>query len=347
MSAANDPHRKNQARLSPLRASLYDYDATSVQAALRSVFAPTTAVRLTHPFEDLEGPDGLYNEALAPLAAAWPDIERRDYIAVAGADAGGLQWVGCAGSYLGTFAGPWLGIPPTGRPVAMRYHEFFRFEDHQVVEMQAVWDLPEVMMHAGVWPMSPSLGRDWLVPAPATSDGLTAGPRDEAESRASVDHVVEMLGDMGRHPRESVEVMRLEHWWHPRFNWYGPHGIGTGRGVDGFRRFHQIPFLRAMPDRRGGYDGVGHFFGDGAYVGVTGWPGMAMTVTGDGWLGIAASGQEITMRSLDFWRIERHELPDGTIDRKIRENWVLIDLLHVYDQLGVDALARMRELASR
>ena len=347
MNSGSDPHRDHQALLSPLRAAMYDYDPASVQAALQTVMATDAAVHLTYPFEDLDGPGALYGEALAPLAAAWPDLERRDYICIAGSDPGGQHWVGCAGSYMGTFAAPWLGIPATGRPAAMRYHEFFRFADQRVVEMQAVWDLPEVMMGAGVWPMTPSLGRDWLVPSPATGDGLTSGPRNEAGSQASVDHVIGMLSDMGRHPREPVEVMRLEHWWHRRFSWYGPHGIGTGRGVDGFRRFHQIPFLRALPDRRGGYAGDGHFFGDGAYVGVTGWPGMAMTVTGDGWLGIAASGQEITMRSLDFWRIESEVLPDGSVDRKIRENWVLIDLLHVYDQLGVDVLARMSELAAR
>ena len=40
------------------------------------------------------------------------------------------------------------------------------------------------------------------------------------------------------------------------------------------------------------------------------------------------------MRSLDFWRIEKG---------LIRENWVMVDLLHAYDQIGVDVLARMRE----
>lgn len=90
-----------------------------------------------------------------------------------------------------------------------------------------------------------------------------------------------------------------------------------------------------MPDRGGGYDGEGHFFADGDYVGVTGWPGMSMTYTGDGWLGITPTGQAITMRSLDFWRVE---------NGRIRENWVLVDLLHVWHQLGVDVFRRMREV---
>lgn len=76
------------------------------------------------------------------------------------------------------------------------------------------------------------------------------------------------------------------------------------------------------------------FFGDGEYVAYTGWPGMEMTVSGDGWLGIAPAKQRITMRSLDFWRCE---------NGMIRENWVLIDLIHVYQQLGVDVFQRMRE----
>ena len=40
------------------------------------------------------------------------------------------------------------------------------------------------------------------------------------------------------------------------------------------------------------------------------------------------------MRSLDFWRCE---------NGLIRENWVLVDLLDVYRQIGVDVLGRMAE----
>ncbi|MEM9132440.1 MAG: ester cyclase [Actinomycetota bacterium] len=333
---------QHRAVLTPLRAALYDATPDGVRAALSDTFAADVAVHLSFPFEDLDGPSGLFEHALGPLQVALPDLERRDWIVMAGPDANGKDWVGCGGTYTGTFLAPFLDIPPTGLPVSMRFHEFYRVEGDRVVEMQALWDIPELLMQAGVWPMGPSLGREWRVPGPATGDGVRTGPRDDAWSTRCHDHVVGMLTDMGRHPTEPVEVMRLDHWWHPRFSWYGPAGIGTSRGIPGFRHHHQIPFLNAMPDRTGGGESESHFFADGPYVGVTAWPGMAMTLTGDGWLGIAPAGRAITMRSLDFWRVER--TADGSL--KIRENWVLVDLLSVWDQLGVDVLGRMRELTT-
>ena len=75
--------------------------------------------------------------------------------------------------------------------------------------------------------------------------------------------------------------------------------------------------------------------GDGDYVGFTGWPGMRMTLTGDGFLGMPPTNQPLEGRSLDFWRCE---------NGLIRENWVLVDILHLYHQIGVDVFARMREL---
>ncbi|MYG25673.1 MAG: ester cyclase, partial [Boseongicola sp. SB0677_bin_26] len=66
----------------------------------------------------------------------------------------------------------------------------------------------------------------------------------------------------------------------------------------------------------------------------TGWPNMRVTITGDGWMGIAPAGQSVLLRSLDFWRVD---------DGRIRENWVLVDLLDLYDQVGVRVLDRMAE----
>ncbi len=328
-----DLHAANKALVQPLRLALYDYEPDAVRTALSDAFHRDAVVHLAHPFEDLDGASGLYETAFSPLHDALPDLERRDTIVIAGDSKMGTNWVGCGGYYTGTFAAPWLDIPPTGHQVAMRFHEFFRVEDGRVTEMQALWDIPEVMMQAGAWPMAPSLGREWHVPGPATQDGLVPDPRDPEHSQASVSLVGDMLAALGQYADGGVEAMRLADYWHPRCSWYGPSGIGTGRGIDGFRHWHQIPFLNAMPDRVGTL-GKGDLFGDGAYVGFTAWPGMRATITGDGWLGIAPSGQPVTMRSLDFWRCEAG---------LIRENWVLVDLLDVYSQIGVDVLARMRE----
>ena len=141
---------------------------------------------------------------------------------------------------------------------------------------------------------------------------------------------------MKRHPSQGgPEVMEMPRFWHPRMNWYGPAGIGTGRGIEGFRNWHQIPFLNGMPDRGSKVAEITyHFFGDNDYAAVTGWPNMIQTISHDGWLGIPPLGKEITMRSLDFWRVE---------NSLIRENWVMVDLLHMYDQIGIDVFARLRE----
>ena len=52
-------------------------------------------------------------------------------------------------------------------------------------------------------------------------------------------------------------------------------------------------------------------------------------------MGIAPAGQQLEMTSLDIWRCE---------NGLIRENWVMIDLLDIWQQVGVDVLERMREM---
>jgi predicted ester cyclase len=307
----------------------------AAQTATAAHFAPDAAIRLCHPFGDLVGPEALLQAAVLPLLVAMQDLERRDMIVVAGTTPEGADWIGCMGNYMGTFAAPFLGIPPTGRLAHMRYHEFFRIEAGCVAEMQAIWDIPELMMQARAWPLAPQLGAFLATPGPMTGDGL----RVSGHGGAAMTRVIDMLTDLCRHPADpDPAVMRLEHHWHPRVNWYGPAGIGTARGIAGFRAHHQIPFLRAFPDRK--LDAMGdlmsHWIAEGDYVAETGWPNMRLTHAGGGFLGLAPTGREVTLRSLDFWRVK------GGL---IRENWVLVDLLDFCRQIGLDVLARMEEAA--
>lgn len=323
-------------RIRQMSAVMYNFSEAEVRAELRDLLTPDCVVHMPHPLGDMTGPDALYDKCYAPLFKAMPDLERRDWILMAGESEHGGIWVGCGGHYVGTFVSPWLDIPPTGHLAHMRFHEFYNVVDGKVVEIQTLWDIPELMIQAGAWPMAPSLGLEFHIPGPATQDGLTIYNEDAEQPLRSRQHIVDMLTHMKRHPKQGgPEVMEMDKFWHQRMNWYGPAGIGTGRGIAGFRNWHQIPFINAMPDRGQYVDEITYqFFGEGEYAAVTGWPNMIQTITNDGWMGIAPSGQKITMCSLDFWRIE---------NGKIRENWVMVDLLDAYRQLGVDVLARMRE----
>ncbi len=322
-----------KAPIRPLQDAAATFTAQGVRAELKRLMAADANVHMCHPFGDVRGPDAYFAACHAPLLDALPDLERRDMIVLAGTTPEKQSWIGCMGNYMGTFLRPFLGIPPTGHLAHMRYHEFFRVEYSQVTQVHAIWDIPELMMQANAWPMAPQLGAFLCTPAPMSGDGLSVS----GDGSAALDRVIAMLTDLCKHPADpDPAVMQLDKHWHPRFNWYGPAGIGTCRGIAGFRNWHQIPFLRAMPDRK--LDSLGdlmsHWIGEGDYVCETGWPNMQLTLTGDGWMGIAPAGKEVLLRSLDFWRLE------GSL---IRENWVLVDLLDLYRQVGVDVLARMRE----
>lgn len=304
-----------------------------VHDALHRLFASDARVNLCHPFGELKGPGAFFVAAYDPLQTAMPDLERRDMIVLAGTTPEGQDWIGCMGNYMGTFHSPFLDIPPTGHLAHMRYHEFFQVENGRIVRMQAIWDIPELMMQANAWPMAPQLGKFMCTPAPMSGNGLTVS----GDGEAALEHVIAMLTDLCKHPADpDPSVMQLEKYWHPHFNWYGPAGIGTCRGIAGFRNWHQIPFLSAMPDRK--LDAMGdlmsHWVAEGSFVCETGWPNMRLTLGGDGWMGIAPAGKEVLLRSLDFWRLE---------NGLIRENWVLVDLLDLYRQIGVDVFARLRE----
>ncbi len=98
-------------------------------------------------------------------------------------------------------------------------------------------------MQANAWPMAPSLGRELCIPGPASGDGLNRPARDAEPSRVSQQLVIDRLTHMKRHPAEGEpeggpEKMEMPRFRDHRMNWYGPAGIGTARGIEGFRNWH-------------------------------------------------------------------------------------------------------------
>ena len=75
----------------------------------------------------------------------------------------------------------------------------------------------------------------------------------------------------------------------------------------------------------------------GHFGGFFGWPNLTLTPAG-GFMGMPATGKPSDMRVIDMYRRSGD---------KLTENWIFIDLLHFWNQQGVDILARTTDLARR
>jgi predicted ester cyclase len=298
---------------------------------LRDILSADLEWHGAHPINDGVGAEAWFAAAIDPLRAAFPDVERRDDILFGGVFKG-QDWVCATGHYCGTFAGPLFGIPPTGHIAFLRFGEFYRMgEDHRILEIVAIWDVIDLMRQAGVNPLPPSSGASLLIPGPRGHDGLvdTGGAAEGAITQKLVEA---MIAGLMEYDGRTLESMAQERFWAPDMNWYGPGGIGSNRRLKGFQDFHQRPFLTAFPDRRGGNHKarIGH----GMYCASTGWPSIQATHAGP-YLGHPATGRRITMRVMDWWRREGELLA---------ENWVFIDLPHLFLQFGRNLFAEMRDM---
>lgn len=319
---------------------------------LEDLATPATGWRVSHPIDRVTGPDAAAAAVFLPLKTALPDLERRDTIFVGGVHEG-RSYIATVGHYCGTFRHDWLGIPATGRTVCLRYGEVYEVDaSGRILQANLLWDILDLIRQTGLWPLAPSLGVEGLWPGPITGDGLRLEPSDAAEGAASIAQTLAMhaalaeFDDAGRLTRDNLIAMPQRDHWHPKMMWYGPSGIGATRGLEGFVDGHQLPFRIAFRRPQGSFDevtaerrrhGAGHYIriGDGPYSVTGGWPSVYAIHDGGGFCGMPPTGRPVTMRVMDFY------LHDEGL---IRENWVPLDMLDLFRQMGVDVKARVREL---
>lgn len=332
--------------------ALAEAPSAGIDAALGGLARPDALWRAAHPMNELRGNDAARATIWAPLKQALPDMERRDLILVAGIHEGRMQ-IAAMGHYCGTFRADWLGIPATGGALSLRYGEVWELDEHgRVIRANLLWDVLDVMRQAGVWPLAPSLGVEEMWHAPLTGDGLRLAPSDPEEGRASLAQTLAMhrtlmeFDDAGSLSRDALIAMPQRAHWHPKMMWYGPAGIGTARGLAGFVDVHQLPFRIAFHRPQGSFEqvaaerarhGAGHYtrIGDGPYSVTGGWPSVYAVHNGGGFCGLPPTGRPVYMRVMDFYL--HHE-------GLIRENWVPLDMLDLFGQMGVDLLTRMKAL---
>lgn len=353
---SRDRHLTNKRWLYNSLQEIAEASELQLSARLSSVSAPDAEWRMSHPLNEITGRDQVLEEVWQPFKNAIPDLERRDLILVGG-EFQGRDYVATVGHYCGTFRHDWLSIPATGRPVFLRYGEVYEIKDGKIVQANCLWDILDLIRQAGFWPLAPSLGTEGQWAGPLTGDGLVLTATDHEQSAASIAQTLAMhktLGDyndLHRGGRQGLLDMPQKHYWHPKMMWYGPSGIGTTRGLQGFVDYHQLPFRRAFPNRKGGSQWTekeivasakqgGHYIriGDGPYSVTGGWPSVVAVHGGGSFLGIGATEKLVTMRVMDFYL--HHE-------GLIRENWVPLDVLDLLLQMGVDVIDRMQSHFNR
>lgn len=306
------------------------------------VYHPDATWHGVHPFNERSGPQAI-GEVWDTLRAALPDLERRTTLLVAGDNLPDPRHCGeraphmvaCMGSYQGTFKTSLLDIPATHGVVHIQFCEAHYVVDGKIAHSTVMLDLLDLMRQANVWPLAPSLGAEGQWQPPAHGAGVKLHSTSPDEGQSSMERVLQMHAALGDFDGKNLDSMPHSQYWSENFMWYGPAGVGSTRGLSGFRAHHQIPFLRAFPDRTG----ASHYIriGDGEIAVTGGWPSVTATHSGE-WLGMAPTGRKIGMRVMDFYRL------DGDM---IAENWVPIDVIHMALQMGIDLFERMRHRAGQ
>lgn len=308
-----------------------------IEAAAAAAFARDTLWFGPHPLNELQGARNLEEHVFRPLARSFRHLRRVDDLFFGGHFQAG-DWIGATGHLHGVFVTDFLGIPATGNWAWLRYGEFHKLESGRIVRSHIIYDLPDLMRQAGVFPWRPGLGVETLTPGPATGDGIVLHAEDPAEGRKTLELVEAMIFEGLLEPqggRSTVEQMRQ--YWTEDLMWYGPALIGATMGIEAFYRFHEDPWEQAMqlrgpkPTREKKHVTR---FADGRFCGFTGWPSIYATQSGE-FLGLPATGRPVEIRVMDFYR------RDGDL---LAENWIFIDFPHLFLQLGIDLFARMAAL---
>lgn len=269
------------------------------------------------PYKDIQGAEALIQQFWQPLLRSFPDLQRHTDVLLAGAYRD-QHWVSGSGHFSGTFVKDWNSIAATGEKTMIRFGEIMSLDGGRIVKTYLLLDLIDVMQQGGFrlgWKAPASEG---LRPKVKIGSGVLQGEQDPAETRQTLRLVEAMLFGLVR----KDQPMSL--YWHPDMFWNSPSGVGTARSLAEFLDKVHTVFLNGLT---GTWDGSHNArYAEGRFAVSTGWPSLVAVHDGD-FLSVPASGNTLRWRIMDFW--ERN-------DDLLTSNWVHIDMIDIFKQMGVD-----------
>ncbi len=291
------------------------------------------------PIGTLTGPDELAAALWQPLKSAIPNMRRQthlfcggqsiDHVGEAAKDA---FWVCGTGYLTGVQTGSFLGTPGVNQQVRIRWGEFIRFDGDTMVEAQVILDFVDWFDQIGLPALPKPRGALHVYPAPTAYDGILTAQQDTEETAETLRIGHDFIyGGLNAFDENDLSSMGMAKYFHPNVKWYGPGGIGACLSLTEFETLHQQPWLVAFPDRK--VLGLESLFAEGRILAGSGVAGVRATHTGP-YLGEAPTQAVLDVSGLDFW------VRSGDV---FTENWVFVDMVHLFQQMGRDLFARMAQ----
>lgn len=286
------------------------------------------------PFGGGKGIDGWFANFISPLTNAMPIRRRETHMLFGGRSNANpvdgddcAYWVTATGYLHGELKSDWLGFKARGQNLRLRWADFFKFDEDGITSSFSLIDIIDFLQQIGCDPLPPSTGERFIYPAPLGADGVRSQEDTSGETEKTMNLVRGLLYDgLNSFDESDLESMGIERFFHPSLRWYGPGGIGSCMSLEEFQTRHQRPWLAAFPDRKAVH--LDNLICDGPFCGSAWWDGVAATHLGS-YLGVEASGKQLLIGGIDYW------LRDGD---KFIENWVFIDFIDLFNQLGYDLL---------
>jgi predicted ester cyclase len=134
-----------------------------------------------------------------------------------------------------------------------------------------------------------------------------------AETRAVIERMVDGLNDH--------RIVDIDEFFSEGFRWIGNTGCGTKEGIRAFQNNWQKPFQAAFSDKVC-IDEARLYMGEWAAA-----FGRQEAIHSGTFMGITPTNKKIEIRYMDFWKVK---------NKKIIDNWVMVDFPNVLAQLGID-----------
>lgn len=292
--------------------------------------------RGVYPFREQRGVENVADTFWKPLKNSLSNMQRRQDIFIAGTnEIDNSEWVMSMGHFMGLFDNDWLGIKHTRKMISLRYAEFNCVQDGKISKTGLFVDIIGFMIQAGVNPLPPQTGSYFVYPGPIDHNGLLFEDADEVDgvkTLALVNKMVDDLSELNDSGSMGCPPEILEKSWAKDMIWYGPGGIGASYTIPRYQEQHQLPFRNNLKGKT--FNGHVCRFAEGNFACFFGWPNLSNIPCG-GFLGLPGGEVKADMQVVDVY----YRKGD-----KLKENWVLIDILYWLKQQGLDILERTKSI---